>query len=283
MEINLRKNKLLLVGTYHSTHEKYGVKDQVFFDQISLALDVYSSYDKFLLAGDFNVREEDDMLDEFMNSYHAKNLVKEPTCFMSKDNPSCIDLFITNSYQSFQKTTTVTTGLSDFHKMTVTVLKTTFPKSKPRVITYRTPYEITDLENALKENLEKMEEKKYENFQEAVMTSYDSVSSEKQRTLRANDKPYVTKEMRKAIMHRSLLQNRKFMCGTEESKAAFKRQKNYCNRLYKRERRDHYNKLDLKNITDNIKFWDTMKPLFSDKGGIREKIVLVEDNEIIIR
>ena len=180
VEINLRKNKLLLVGTYHSTHEKYGVKDQVFFDQISLALDVYPSYDKFLLAGDFNVREEDDMLDEFMNSYHAKNLVKEPTCFMSKDNPSCIDLFITNSYQSFQKTTTVTTGLSDFHKMTVTILKTTFPKSKPRVITYRTPYEITDLENALKANLEKMKENNYENFQEAVKTSYDSVSSVKQ-------------------------------------------------------------------------------------------------------
>ena len=82
-------------------------------------------------------------------------------------------------------------------------------------------------------------------------------------------------------MHRSFLQNRKFECNTEENKAAFKRQKNYCNRLYKRERRDHYNKLDLKNITDNIKFWDTMKPLFSDKGGVREKIVLVENDEII--
>ena len=82
-------------------------------------------------------------------------------------------------------------------------------------------------------------------------------------------------------MHRSLLQNRKFKWDTEENKAAFKRQKNYCNRLYKRERRDHYNQLDLKSITDNIKFWDTMKPLFSDKGGVREKIVLVEDNEII--
>ena len=61
--------------------------------------------------------------------------------------------------------------------------------------------EIADLENALKENLGKMKEKKYEHFQDAVKTSYDSVSKEKQRTLRANDKPYVTKEMRKAIMH----------------------------------------------------------------------------------
>ena len=31
----------------------------------------------------------------------------------------------------------MTTGLPDFYKMIVTVLKTTFLKSKPRVITYR--------------------------------------------------------------------------------------------------------------------------------------------------
>ena len=37
----------------------------------------------------------------------------------------------------------------------------------------------------------------------------------------------------------------------------------------------------MKDITDNIKFWDTMKPLFSDKGGVRDKIMLVEKNEII--
>ena len=49
-----------------------------------------------------------------------KNLVKDKTCFKSIDNPSCIDLFLTNSFQSFQKTTTVSTGLSDFHKMIVT-------------------------------------------------------------------------------------------------------------------------------------------------------------------
>ena len=48
-----------------------------------------------------------------------------------------IDLFITNSPTSFQNTSTITTGLSDFHKMVITVLKATYTKSKPKVITYR--------------------------------------------------------------------------------------------------------------------------------------------------
>ena len=174
-----------------------------------------------------------------MNSYHAKNLVKEPTCSKSTDNPSCIDLFITNSYRSFQKTTTITTGLSDFHKMTLTVLKTTFPKSIPKVICYRTPYGLTELETTLKKNLQDMTEQTYSNFEDAVVGSYNYVSSTKQRTIRTNEKPYVSKEMRRAIMLRSQLQNRKFKHGSEENIKVGKKQENYCNRLYKKERRNH--------------------------------------------
>ena len=140
---------------------------------------------------------------------------------------------------------------------------------------------MEDLEKVLIENLSQIETKTYESFENMVMKSFDTVSAKKERTVRANEKPYVTKEMRKAIMLRSQLQNKVYYYGTEENTQAFNKQKNYCNRLYKRERRDFYNRLDLKNITDNIKFWDTMKPLFSDKGGIRDKIVLIEEGEII--
>ena len=35
IEINLRKNKLLLVGTYHSKSPKYGVTDEVYFNMVS--------------------------------------------------------------------------------------------------------------------------------------------------------------------------------------------------------------------------------------------------------
>ena len=282
VEINLRKNKILLVGTYHSKSAKYGVTDEDFFKHMGLALDFYSTrYDKFLLAGDFNTQEDKEILDDFLEDYHAKNLVKDPTCFKNPENPSCIDLFITNSYQSFQKTATISTGLSDFHKMAVTVLKTTFPKAKPRVITYRTPYETKDLVYALTLNLGKMKENTYEEFEDAVTRSHDAVSSKKQKSLRANDKDFMTKEMRKAIMKRSYLENRKFQLGTTEATQAFNKQKNYCNRLRKRTRKDYYNNLDLKKISDNTKFWDTVCPLFSDKGGIRDRIVLVENDEII--
>ena len=37
----------------------------------------------------------------------------------------------------------------------------------------------------------------------------------------------------------------------------------------------------MKNITDNKKFWKTVKPFFTDKGVSRNKVVLVEDDRII--
>ena len=82
-------------------------------------------------------------------------------------------------------------------------------------------------------------------------------------------------------MHRSYLQNKVFKSGLQADKEELNKHKNYCNRLSKRERKNFYAQLDTKNITDNKKFWKTVGQLFSDKGGIRDKIVLVEKGELI--
>ena len=58
-------------------------------------------------------------------------LISMGSCFKSILNPSCIDLFPTSSPSSFQNTKTVSTGLSDFHKLVLTVLKTSIVKKKP--------------------------------------------------------------------------------------------------------------------------------------------------------
>ena len=52
-------------------------------------------------------------------------------------NPSCIDLLLTNNVYAFQQTSAICTGLSDCHKLVLTILKTTVPKSHPKEITYR--------------------------------------------------------------------------------------------------------------------------------------------------
>ena len=65
------------------------------------------------------------------------NLVKEKTCFKNMQNPSCIDLLLTNNVYAFQQTTAICTGLLDCHKLVLMVLKITVPRSLPKQITYR--------------------------------------------------------------------------------------------------------------------------------------------------
>ena len=134
LEINLRKSKWLLFGSYHPPSQV----DDYHLKFVGKALDIYNDfYNKFLLIRDFNIEDVEPCLSTFLYHYDAKNLVKEKTCFKNPSNPSCIDLYITNSSNSFQNTNVISTGLSDFHKMAVTVLKSTFAKAEPREITYR--------------------------------------------------------------------------------------------------------------------------------------------------
>ena len=105
---------------------------------ISKALDDLSKkYDNFILLGNFNNEPEENNMSNFLNIYHLKNIVKQKTCFKNPERPSCIDLILTDSSRSFQDTCTVETGLSDFHKLVVTVLKLYFPKQKPNIQNFR--------------------------------------------------------------------------------------------------------------------------------------------------
>ena len=51
----------------------------------------------------------------FSDSYSVKNLIKEPTCYKNPNKPFCI-----------KHSCVIETGLSNFHRMTVTVMKATF-------------------------------------------------------------------------------------------------------------------------------------------------------------
>ena len=100
--------------------------------QLDKARDLYSHYDKKLLVGDFDTKISDNILRSFLYQHGLKNLFKDKTCFKNVNNPSStIDLFWP-ILLAFQNTRATFTGLFDCAKLVLTVLKTTFSKSKPK-------------------------------------------------------------------------------------------------------------------------------------------------------
>ena len=176
-------------------------------------LDTYDSkYDNIILLGDLNVESSDPVLYNFCNVYNLFSLVKEPTCFKNPCNPSCVDLFLTNRPRSFQNIVTIETGISDFHKMVITVMKVFYKKQKPKIIQYRS-YKNFDnqvFQRELNSELLKIDSNNADlsEFTEIFLSILDKHAPKKQKFIRANNSNFVNKNLRKAIMKRSKLRNK---------------------------------------------------------------------------
>ena len=129
IEINLRKTKWLIGGVY--IPQKHLVP--IHLEKISCAINYYfGKYDNILIMEDFNCEMPQQEMQIFCDSYNLNNLIK---CFQNPQNPSCTDL--TNRSKRFMNTLVLETGLSDHHKMCITMSRAQLPKMKPNTVTYR--------------------------------------------------------------------------------------------------------------------------------------------------
>ena len=283
IEINLRKTKLLLFGGYRSEHNIYGTKIKDFFHELALSIDTYKNYDKFLLSGDFNTEPSNKHMIDFLSDLEAVNLVKDPTCFKSVTNPTSIDVFLTNCPRSFQNTNSICTGISDFHNLIVTIFKTAVPKCKPKILKYRA-FNNFNIESFQSELQNKISQKKlvdYKTFEQIMTDVLNKHAPVKMKTVRGNNKPFMSKILRKAIMKRSMLKNKYIKTKTSESLKEYHTQKNYTNRLAKKEKSNFISNLNLASIKGSREFWNIISPLFSNKAGISQQITLIKDDRII--
>ena len=89
----------------------------------------------------------------------------------------------------------------------------------------------------------------------------------------------MTKDMRKAMMKLLELETKCYRTKNPDDHAACKKQNNFVSKLYQRERKKYYNNLNIRKITDNKRFWGTMKPFFNDKRSSNEvnNLVIMEE------
>ena len=122
-ELNLRKKKGLLCCSCNP-HQRF-FSNHLIDNGKKLVL-LLTNYDNVLLLSDFNAEVEDNVLKEFCNLYGMKSLIRVPICYKNLPNPTQIDLMLRNSNRSFPGSCTIETGLSNFCKMIVTILKIYF-------------------------------------------------------------------------------------------------------------------------------------------------------------
>ena len=180
--------------------------------QIRKALDIYSKkYENVLLMGDYNVNVKETNINVFCNQHKLKALNEEPTCFKNFNNPPCIDRFLINSSKSFEKCLTLETGVPDFHKLIITILKVKPDKLPPRIIKYRDykQLERKAFNSKLQVNLKNfdMNSSSFIELKTTFVELFNKVAPEKTKYLRANYSKFMTKKLGTAIMLRIKLRN----------------------------------------------------------------------------
>ena len=103
----------------------------------------------------------------------------------------------------------------------------------------------------------------------------------KTKIIRANHKPHVNKELRKAIMKRSRLKNIANKTKKDEDIKRYRAQRNLVVNLNTKTKRTYYKSIQAKSIENDKQFWTTVKPLFSNTNPMSEKITLIENGKIL--
>ena len=125
--------------------------------------------------------------------------------------------------------------------MTVTVTKMYFQKQGPRVIHYK-DHKSFNTQRFLQEVFANLHEENVninhpEKFLNVFKKVFDINAPIKKRYIRKNQGPFMNKTLQKAVMTRSRLRNKFLKNETQSNETAYKKQRNYCASLFRKEKK----------------------------------------------
>lgn len=124
VEINLRKVKWIWSGTCHSPQQ---LAEYILTQVNHTSYNFIQIYDKFILAGDFNLHEADQMLSEFLYKNDFKNLVWQSLC-KKPLKPELCWCFFHQSFWQFPKYNNFSKWFTRFTGNAINCIKDYFSK-----------------------------------------------------------------------------------------------------------------------------------------------------------
>ena len=291
-EISLQKVKWIVIAVYRPPN----CDANVFLDKIqSIVDDCLIRSSNIVITGDLNLNLLDKdtgsspgmKLNNFMDIFDFKNVVREPTCYAT-NNPTLIDVIITNCSQKFAKTLTCNTSLSDYHYMVVSVLKKHAPCIKNREVTYRT-YKTLNAD-ALRHDIDQIPfsvcnifddvDDSYWAFNKLLREIVDEHVPIKRRRTRKHEAPFLNTEYRKMLRKKATCWHAYLKAKSNANWERYRCARNRCTSLKRSAIKEYFDDR-CQGDTNGKMFWQTIRPFLSNKGcSSQNTIVLRELNDI---
>ena len=159
---------------------------------------------------------------------------------------------------------TFETGISDHHKLILTVAKSGSFKGRPREKIYKSyrSFNIETFKKTFSDKLSRLESNSYSEFEKAFMAVLNRQALLKTKFLRDNNNPFMNKELGKTIMKRSQVKIRYNKSRNYENWYLFKKQRNFCVNLLRKTKRNYFKNVKMQDITDNKKILENHPALF---------------------
>ena len=146
---------------------------------------------------------------EFCSLKWPKNLINKPTCYKNYEKPTCIDLSLTNQPTSFQHSTVLETGFSDFHLLKNTEFRISFQKCTSHIITYWN-YKSYD-NNAFRSEIQRfcsLNKTDLGMFNESIFFVFNKHASIRKIYIHLNETSFMNIKLHNAIIKRSGYRNK---------------------------------------------------------------------------
>ena len=215
--MNLKQRKLLVVSIYRPPDQKLAY----FLSYITDLLDHYlKTYEDFIVIGDFNEIETSPAVGSFLDKQKCKTIIKNKTCFKSVKG-SCIDLILTIRPSLHQFTNALEAGISDHHLLIYTMLKFTYTKMDPKVLSKRCFKNFSEQSflQDLKQGLSNTGN--FSDFNNELKNTLNNHAPIKTSKVRGNTKPHDNKILSNEIMKGSNLKNTANKSGKIEDKKRY--------------------------------------------------------------
>ena len=135
-------------------------------------------------------------------------------------------------------------------------------------------YNKEQFENVLKQR--SVNSSNFEKILDTFLATLNEHAPLKKKKIRYNHQVFMSKTLRKATMKRSKLRNTFTKKRSSENWRSYKRQPNICSNILKSTKKTFFETLNTNQITDNKKFWKTVKPFFTEKCKTTSNIILTK-------
>ena len=148
-----------------------------------------------------------------------------------------------------------------------------FQKLKPQVMTYCNYKNFNN--NRFQADIKTcgFDTNDINSYKEIILSVFNKYAQIKKKYIRANEAPFMTKNLHKEIMKWSRLGNKYLKSKSLTDRKNYNMQRKFCKKRLRTSKREYFNNLDTKKALDNR--------TFSNKNGKSNKIILNEEGKTV--